>query len=60
MIPEDVEKVEEGGGVGVVVADGVEGGGWEEVESSCSRICCCSDIFSRAVLHLMSVGRGTL
>ena len=39
---------------------GFEGGGCVEVESNCSRSCCCSNIFSRAVLHLMRVGSGTL
>ena len=39
---------------------GLEMAGWEEVESRCSRSCCCSNIFSRATLHLMRVGRGTL
>ena len=49
------------GGRGAGVTDGgFEGGGWEEVESRCSRNCCCSNIFSSAVLHLMRVGSGTL
>ena len=53
--------VEEEGGRGVGATEGgLEGGGWEEVESRCSRSCCCSNIFSSAVLHLMRVGRGTL
>ena len=43
------------GGTGAGPVVGV-GGGWEEVESRCSR---CSN-FSRACLHLMRVGRGTL
>ena len=47
------------GGAGATEG-GLEGGGCEEVESRCSRSCCCSNIFSRAVLHLMRVGRGTL
>ena len=55
-----VEGVAGGWGVGAATEGGLEGGGWEEVESRCSRSCCCSNIFSRAVLHLMRVGRGTL
>lgn len=56
-----VDVIEEGGGgAGVGAAEEIEGGGWEEVESRCSRSCCCSNIFSRAVLHLISVCRGTL
>ena len=49
------------GGRGVGATEGgLEGGGWEEVESSCSLSCCCSNIFSRATLHLIRVCRGTL
>ena len=59
------EFVREEGGRGVeggATEGGFEGGGWEESDSSCSRSrsCCCSNIFSRADLHLMRVGSGTL
>ena len=55
------EEVEGGGGaMGADMPEETEGGGWEAEEEAESRCFCCSNIFSRAVLHLMRVGRGTL
>lgn len=59
MVGAEFEGTTGAGGTGAGREDAA-GVRCEEGWSMFSRSCCCSNIFSRAVLHLMRVGRGTL